>query len=201
MTETRQRLLAATRECLGREGLASTTSRDIAAAAGANLAAITYHFGSKNDLVAAALLEGIREWLTPTIDVLSGDGEPAERTVTAIRMLLATFERHRDDAPVYLEALLQAPRMQPLERGLARLWADLRHLLADQMRRMKDDRLLPGWVEPEAMASLFIAVANGLVLQASVDRGGPPMADVAGQFGALLLAVAPATAGPVTPAG
>lgn len=192
MNDTRRRLLDATRDCLGRNGLAATTSRDIAGAAGANLAAITYYFGSKDELVAAALLEGIREWLTPTIDVLAGEGEPAERTVAAIRTLLATFERHRADAPVYLEALLQAPRMHPLGQGLVGLWAELRRLLAGQMRRMQADGALPGWVEPEAMASLFLAVANGLALSATVDGDGPPVADMAGQFGALLLAVTPA---------
>ena len=192
MTDARQRLLAAARDCLGRNGLAGTTSRHIARTADANLAAITYHFGSKDELVAAALLEGLREWLTPAIEVLAGDGNPAERTVAAIQTLTATFEHRRSDAGVYMEALLQAPRMEPLQRGLLSLWADLRRLLADQMVEMQDDGALPRWVEPEAMASLLIAVANGLVLQVTIDRGGPPLAAMAGQFGALLLAVTPA---------
>lgn len=192
MTDTRQRLLAAARVCLGGDGLAGTTSRHIARAAGANLAAITYYFGSKDELVAAALLEGLREWLTPTIEVLAGDGDPAERTLAAIQTLTAAFEHRRGEAAAYLEALLQAPRIEPLQRGLLGLWADLRRLLADQMGEMQGDGTLPRWVEPEAMASLLIAVANGLVLQVTVDGGGPPMAAMAGQFGALLLAVTPA---------
>ena len=60
MNRTAQALLAATRTCVGRKGLATTTSRDITAEAGANLAAITYHFGSKDRLVADALLEELR---------------------------------------------------------------------------------------------------------------------------------------------
>jgi len=192
MTDSRQRLLSAARGCLGRNGLAATTSRHIATAADVNLAAITYHFGSKDDLVAAALLEGLREWLTPTIEVLAGDGDPAVRTLAAVQTLTATFERHRAEAAVYLEALLQAPRMEPLQRGLLGLWAELGRLLADQMGEMQGDGTLPGWVEPEAMASLLIAVANGLVLQMTVDGDGPPLAAMAGQFAGLLLAVTPA---------
>lgn len=191
MTEARQRLLTATRECLARRGLAATTSRHIAGAADANLAAITYYFGSKDELVAAALLGGIREWLTPAIDVLAGDGDPAARTMAAIQTLTTTFERRRADAAVYLEALLQAPRMEPLQRGLLELWGDLRRLLADQMSEMQGEGVLPGWVEPQVMASLLIAVANGLVLQVTIDGGGPPLAAMAGQFGSLLLAVTP----------
>jgi AcrR family transcriptional regulator len=47
MTEaaTRDRLLEAARDCVGRHGVARTTSRAIAAAAPANLGAITYHIG------------------------------------------------------------------------------------------------------------------------------------------------------------
>ena len=191
MTETRQRLLEAARHCLADKGLAQTTSRHIAGAAGANLASITYHFGSKDELVAAALLEGLQEWLAPTIDVLAGDGDPVARTTVAIQTLIATFDQRRADAPAYLEALLQAPRMEPLRRALLSLWSDLRRLLADQMEQMQRDGLLPQWVQPEAMASLFIAVANGLAVQVTIDDDGPGLTQMAGQFGGLLLAARP----------
>ena len=51
-TGTEQRLVEATRGCLRSRGLADTSSRAITDLAGANLAAITYHFGSKEQLVA-----------------------------------------------------------------------------------------------------------------------------------------------------
>lgn len=191
MNDTRHRLVQATQDCLGRQGLAATTSRHIAEAADANLAAITYYFGSKDELVAAALLESLRDWLAPTIEVLAGGGEPVQRTMSAIQTLMVTFDQHRADAPVYLEALLQAPRMEPLRRGLLGLWDDLRRVLADQMRAMQGAGTLPSWVKPEAMASLFIAVTNGLVLQVAVDPGGPELEAMAGQFGGLLLAAGP----------
>ena len=109
--------------------------------------------------------------------------------MTAIQTLIETFEHHRVDAPLYLEALLQAPRMEALRRELLRLWDELRRLPAGQMTEMQDEGLLPPWVQPEAMASLLIAVANGLVLQVTIDPGGPHLHAMAGQFGALLLDV------------
>lgn len=191
MTDTRQRLVDATRDCLVRGGLAATTSRGITNAAGANLGAITYHFESKDQLVAAALLDGLRRWLAPAIDVLGGVGEPAERTMAAIQTLLTTFEDHRGDAPLYLEALVQAPRMETLRRELLGLWKELRGLLAQQMREMQADGLLPSWVQPEAMAPLLIAVANGLVMQATIDPDGSDLTAMSSQFGLLLLAARP----------
>jgi AcrR family transcriptional regulator len=53
--ETRVRLLDAAERLFGERGLDAVSVRDITEAAGANTAAIHYHFGSKVDLVAAIL--------------------------------------------------------------------------------------------------------------------------------------------------
>ena len=188
MNETKSRLLSATRRCIATKGLATTTSRDITAEAGANLAAITYHFGSKDELVADALLDALREWLAPTLEILAGDGDPATRMLVAVQTLITTFDHHRAEAPAFLQALIEAPRMEPLRSGLVELWTDLRHLLGsdiDELRRRGD---VPPFVDPDAMAALLVAVANGLVMQVTVDPDGPGLPDMAGQFGALLLA-------------
>ena len=188
MTDTRNRLVEATRRCIGTKGLASTTSRDITAEAHVNLAAITYHFGSKDQLVAEALLQALRRWLTPTLEVLNGGGDPSARTLVAIQTLTATFAEHRDDAPAYLQALVEAPRMEPLQDGVVQLWTELRRLLGVHMTDMQQRGQLAAWVDPDAMSSVLVAVANGLVLQVTVDPDGPELEAMASQFGALLLA-------------
>lgn len=188
MNETRKQLVAATRRCIATKGLAGTTSRDITSAAEANLASITYHFGSKEQLVATALLDALREWIAPTLDVLAGGGDPSARTVVAIQTLTETFEQHRDEAPVYLEALVQAPRIDALQVRLTELWSELRQLLAEHMTKMQDGGELAAWVRPEAMAAMLIAVANGLVMQSVLDPDGPTLPAMTSQFGALLLA-------------
>lgn len=48
--DTRERLLHAAMKVFAREGYAAATTRMIAAESGANLQAITYHFGGKGDL-------------------------------------------------------------------------------------------------------------------------------------------------------
>jgi AcrR family transcriptional regulator len=188
MIETRQRLVDSARRCLRVRGLAGTTSRDIAAEAEANLASITYYFGSKDELVATALLGALREWLQPALDVLAAPGEPGPRTLAAIQALTATFEAHRADAPVFLEALVQAPRMASLQRGLHTLWHELRSTLAEQITGMQASGALPRWIQPAPMASLLMAVAHGLGLQVTLDPEAPALAEMAGQFAALLLA-------------
>ena len=178
----------ATRACIAGKGLAGTTSRDIAAEAGANLAAITYHFGSKDRLVAEALLEALRRWLAPSLAVLQGGGDPSARTLAAVQLLVETFDAHRDEAPAFLQALVEAPRMPPLQAGVVGLFAELRGLLGAQMGEMQQRGALGPWVNPEAMSAMLIGVASGLVLQVTVDPDGPSLEAMAGQFAALLLA-------------
>ena len=55
MSETKQRLIEAAITCIERKGLQATTSRDIAAEADANVAALNYHFGSKAKLLELAM--------------------------------------------------------------------------------------------------------------------------------------------------
>jgi AcrR family transcriptional regulator len=52
---TRERILHATLRMIGNEGLQSVTTRKIAAAADVNIAAINYHFGSKDNVINEAL--------------------------------------------------------------------------------------------------------------------------------------------------
>jgi AcrR family transcriptional regulator len=188
MNDTPTSLLAATRRCIGRRGLAATTSRDIAAEAGANLASITYHFGSKDELVARALLDGLREWLAPALAVLGGAGDPAVRTVAGVQALLATYEAHADDAAAYLQALAHASQSPELRSGVVELWGELRGLLAADVRAMQEAGTVGAWADPDAMAAVIVAVANGLVLQVTVEPEGPSIEAMAAQFAALLLA-------------
>lgn len=58
--DTKTDLIDATRAVIREQGLPQATAREITGRAGANLAAIPYHFGSKDDLVAAALLAEAR---------------------------------------------------------------------------------------------------------------------------------------------
>ena len=53
--ETRDRLLDAAERLFAKRGLDAVSVRDITESAGANTAAIHYHFGSKHDLMAAIL--------------------------------------------------------------------------------------------------------------------------------------------------
>lgn len=185
---TRTGLLDATRRVVQEHGLAGATSRRITTEAGANLAAITYHFGSKDQLVADALFGELEARVAPVLALLEQDVPAVERLVVAVQGLVGEFEASRDTVPVYLEALALAAGDGPFaERGRTMVVA-LRARLAEVVRDLRDEGTVADWVDPEAMASLLIAAANGLALQSRLDPDGPGVPALAAQFAGLLLA-------------
>ncbi|MEU4741133.1 TetR/AcrR family transcriptional regulator [Actinosynnema sp. NPDC023658] len=58
----REALLAGAKSCLLDKGFDRTTVRDIATAAGVSMAAIGYHFGSRENLLFQALFAILDEW-------------------------------------------------------------------------------------------------------------------------------------------
>lgn len=186
--DTAERLIDGTLDCLRRLGLRGTTSRAIATASGANLGAITYHFGSKDELVAQALLRTIRSWMEPALAVLRQDIDPATRLIAAIDQLRLTFEDAREMLPVYLEALLAASRNETLRRGVQEIMAEVRSFLSAQLSEQRDAGLLPEWIDSNPMAALLMATADGLGLHAVLDPESVDVETVGAQAVQLLLA-------------
>ena len=58
----REALLEGAKRCLLEKGYSRTTARDIAEAAGVSLAAIGYHYGSKESLLEQAFMVAMEEW-------------------------------------------------------------------------------------------------------------------------------------------
>jgi len=95
----RDALLLAAKSCLLNKGYARTTARDIASTAGVSLAAIGYHFSSKEALLTEALILAFGEWDQEFRDALetsvSPKATPTERFESIWARLIATFETHR----------------------------------------------------------------------------------------------------------
>src|ERR1700733_10492692 len=95
----RDALLLAAKKCLLEKGFNRTTARDIASAAGVSLAAIGYHFSSKESLLTEALLLAFGEWDQDLQKALQtavpSHISPVERFEATWAKIIATFETHR----------------------------------------------------------------------------------------------------------
>ncbi len=77
--DTRQALIAAGRLVFARRGFDGASVREITREAGANLGAITYHFGSKRALYEAVLTTGLSPVVERVAEVAGGLGSAIER--------------------------------------------------------------------------------------------------------------------------
>ena len=145
--------------------------------------------------MAQALLQAIRGWVEPAMSILREDIHPALRMIGAVQALQASFERARDVLPVYLEALVQAPRADTLRTGVEALFAELRGFLSGQIGELKKMGFLPAWIDPEAMAMLLVATGDGLALHAALEPDAVDHHAVAGQAMQLLLSASDAMKG------
>jgi AcrR family transcriptional regulator len=91
----REDLIAGAKRCLIEKGYARTTARDIAAASGVSLAAIGYHFGSKDALMNQAVYESVGEWAEEVERALAAEGaldaEPLRRFESIMERTIESF--------------------------------------------------------------------------------------------------------------
>ena len=172
----REDLLAGAKRCISERGYAHTTARDIVAASGANLAAIGYHFGSKDALLSTAIIETFNEWGDAIGGAISEDlgDTPQARLEGFISGLLVGAAAERAILVASVQAYAQAEFAPEVREQIARTYVESRRDLAALVTGRQ-----PGDVSPEEAASvgsLALAVINGAVLQWLVDPDRAPSA-------------------------
>ena len=124
-SETRARLLSVASAMFAERGVDAVSVRDVCTAAGANVAAVAYHFGGKEGLHLEALrasLRGMRERVLPRL--LPADPDPVVRLLAHIGAFAAAMLGPEADAV--------APRM--ILRELARPSVALRRVAEEFLR-------------------------------------------------------------------
>jgi len=111
-TDTYELLIASARTLFARGGYDGTSIRAITSAAGANLGAVTYHFGSKQALYEAVLRRVI-DHLPERIDrALSLPGTPLDRLEAVVRVAFEQLHDHPDQ-PFFILQEIAAGKPPP----------------------------------------------------------------------------------------
>jgi AcrR family transcriptional regulator len=167
----RDALLLAARKCLLEKGFNRTTARDIASAAGVSLAAIGYHFSSKEALLTEALLLAFGEWDRDLQKALQASVpshvSPAERFEATWAKIIATFETHRSLWVANFEIFAQmvgqpegrniiASKVHVARRGLAAMFLN------------QDERTLSA-ATVRTIGTFHHVLLSGLILQWLID--------------------------------
>jgi len=171
----REDLLAAAKRCLYERGFARTTARDIATAAGTSLAAIGYHFGSKDALLNEARIQAIAEWYDELGRALAASSEPdatpMERFEAIWTRMIELFGAHRALWSVSFEMLAQIDQTPEVRRAVADAQQQARLRLASLFHNIDatlDEK--SAWV----VGSFYLALLPGVMAQWLIDPEHAP---------------------------
>lgn len=177
----REELLAGARKCLLEKGYVQTTARDIASASGVSLAAIGYHFGTKEALLQEAMVEANIEWgerIKNAVSVMQAPGDTAfpewfEQCWT--RIITASREDQRL-LQASIEVLLNVDQETPVCSSLTNGMQCARDALAVMFGHGEDD-LDPH--EAAAVGAFYHALMIGVrLLHAATPERAPGPDDI-----------------------
>jgi AcrR family transcriptional regulator len=140
--QTRQALIGAGLKLFGENGFAGTSTRQLAAAANANIGSIAYHFGSKEGLRAACagfIVETIKDMANQALDATDpsvADPEAASRQLSAVLERMVAFVVASPEAGAIVQFILRELSQptaaldiiyegvfEPTHRRLCQIWA------------------------------------------------------------------------------
>jgi AcrR family transcriptional regulator len=172
--DTKTALLDAAKRLVRERGYAGASVRELAATAGTNIAAVNYHFGTREKLLNQAVLEYFLEWGERVAEVdVDADAEPLAQLAARARQMVGDLPAAQPAFVVFLEALLQARRSPELHRQLAEHYAEQRRRAMQTIAATERGRELPPRLQ-EVVASYTLAVIDGLQLQALLDPDAIP---------------------------
>ena len=134
---TRQRLLEIAGEAFATQGYSGTTSKLICEQAGVPVASVNYHFGSRDGLYAAVLLEAHNRLFSLELieNAIAGLAQPAERLQAALQFFVNVVSQ--PDRPwcygVVLREVLSPSALLPVlvEKGIQPKAAFMLKVVAD----------------------------------------------------------------------
>lgn len=157
--------MAGARKAILERGLAKVTARDIASAAGVSLAAIGYHFGSKDRLVTETLTQTMGEGVGDAFEAAirdAGEGRSlAESTPFSWNGMVDAVQEHKDALLLSLENSVRVARSEESQHYMVEAMESAHSDLAATLRDV-----YPELSEAEALAvsKLYFAVFQGIAV-------------------------------------
>ena len=167
----RERILEAALDVLKTDGYAGLTTAKVAARSGQNKALISYHFGSKQGLVAE-----VARTMSAAIteELLQGLGNPRDVRGLArgvVDGVAAVYARDEGLARLYFDLSAHAIVDSEIRSIMAEMKSGYRAVLREQLARVTDGPRSSA--EAEATAVYMVACLEGLMLE-QMERGETP---------------------------
>lgn len=171
----REDLIESAKRALFEKGYSRTTARDIATGAGVSLAAIGYHFNSKDALMNEALFQVMEEWSEEVERALSAgagaDLGPEERFARIWDHVIESVRTNRKLWMASFEIFPQIDQLPQVKTQLANAIAEGRRGLAELFQGLDQSSDDPA---VDVVGSFYYALMSGLLIQWLVDPDRAP---------------------------
>ena len=158
------------RASVARRGAAGSTFDHVAREAGVSRGLLHYYFGSKERL----LVEVVRHDAELRIEAFEDrlrHADTLDAVIESLVVQLKEFVEQDEVTHAVIHELLSAARQNDDIRGeLAEHYRRLRGRVAEILREKDDDGVVSLRAEPEAAASVLLAIADGFEVQTTIDH-------------------------------
>jgi len=169
----REEILRAALKCFARRGYHLTTMDDIVEKAGLSKGAIYQYFSTKEDLFLALCRMQQADLRKRLEEAFAGGGHVRERLERGAKVFLASLKGEYRDLPrVGLEFWSEARRRPEFRKESRRNYLTWRAFLAKVIADGVHRGEIQAEVGPDALASVILAVSDGLTLHSLIHGKG-----------------------------
>jgi AcrR family transcriptional regulator len=148
-----------------RNGLETTTMRDISREGGFTTGVLTHYFPDKQAVIAGAFLAASDDWFAELRRVLAAAGTPAEQLVALVHLALPSDPDRRAEYRLWSEMWTYAGRAPEFAAQLVETDAAWEHEIRGVLERGREAGLLLN-VDAASEAAVLVRLIDGLGLRA-----------------------------------
>lgn len=176
--ESGQRLLAATRRTIGREGVGGATLAAITSEAGLALGMIFWVFGSKNRLLTELLLTDARERLDALRSAVA-PASSADELLDALTVQVTGFLEEELGVHVLLQELGSVALREPeMREAIAERRGEWCRVFAELLEAKQAESVIELAATPATVATLLTALGHGLAIDVLLGPERDRQADI-----------------------
>ncbi|WP_328293661.1 TetR family transcriptional regulator [Kineococcus sp. NBC_00420] len=165
----REAIALAALDLVAAGGVEAVSVRTVAARAGVSPGSVQHHYGTKQQLLVAAV-ELVGRRVRARLETAAADADPTERLRTLARQLLPLDDRRRDEARVWLAFVARAAVDPEIAALHSREWAALQAVFAALLAARRPGAAAVTPADDDAAAHL-LAVLDGLAVAGIAEDG------------------------------
>jgi AcrR family transcriptional regulator len=163
-----QRIIAAMRASVATRGAAGSTFDHVAREAGVSRGLLHYYFGSKERLLVEVVRQDCDDRIRAMDERLAGAGS-VDEVMQALVIGLEEFLGEPGSQAVIYEMLSASRHSDEIRAELAELYRRWREHMVAALREKEHEGVVTLQAEPEAVASMLLALGDGFGIQVITD--------------------------------